>query len=105
MDKTESTFRIMLTAILAPLYDIGVLSERGMLLGFDGISAAAVLDRLSLLKYRNAHGLHVYIRPSGAQGSFGRLNGAEKPCLKMPSQPSANTSRSTSIVSAITPST
>jgi hypothetical protein len=31
----------------------------------DGISAAAVLDRLSLLKYRNAHGSHVYIRPSG----------------------------------------
>jgi hypothetical protein len=66
MDKTESTVRFMLTAIEAPLYDIGVLSERGMLPGFDGISAAAVLDRLSLLKYRNAHGSHVYIRPSGS---------------------------------------
>ena len=65
MDKTESTIRIMLTAIEAPLYDVGVLSERGMLPGLDGISAAAVLDRLSLLKYRNAHGSHVYIRPSG----------------------------------------
>ena len=55
----------MLTAIEAPLYDVGVLSERGMLPGLDGISAAAVLDRLSLLKYRNAHGSHIYIRPSG----------------------------------------
>jgi hypothetical protein len=36
-----------------------------MLPGLDGISAAAVLDRLSLLKYRNAHGSHIYIRPSG----------------------------------------
>jgi hypothetical protein len=65
MDKTESTVRMMLTAIEAPLYDIGVLSERGMLPGLDGISAATVLDRLPLLKYRNAHGSHIYIRPSG----------------------------------------
>jgi hypothetical protein len=65
MDKTESTVRITLTAIEAPLYDVGVLSERGMLPRLDGISAAAVLDRLSLLKYRNAHGSHIYIRPSG----------------------------------------
>jgi hypothetical protein len=65
MDKTESTIRMMLTAIEAPLYDVGVLSERGMLPGLDGISAAAVLDRLPLLKYRNAHGSHIYIRPSG----------------------------------------
>ena len=36
-----------------------------MLPGLDDISAAAVLDRLSLLKYRNAHGSHIYIRPSG----------------------------------------
>jgi hypothetical protein len=36
MDKFESTVRIMLTAIEAPLYDVGVLSERGMLPGLDG---------------------------------------------------------------------
>src|ERR1700723_2301361 len=36
-----------------------------MLPRLEGISAAAVLDRLSLLKYRNAHGSHIYIRPSG----------------------------------------
>src|SRR5271167_2008380 len=65
MDKTESTVRNMLAAIEAPLYDIGVLSDRGMLPGLDGIPAAAVLDRLSLLKYRNVRGSHIYIRPSG----------------------------------------
>ena len=65
MDKTESTVRKMLTAIEAPLYDVGVLSDRGMLPRLDGIPAAAVLDRLALLKYRNAHGSHIYIRPSG----------------------------------------
>src|SRR6202034_4008468 len=62
---TESTVRNMLTAIEAPLYDIGALSERGMLPGLDGIPAATVLDRLSLLKYRNVRGSHMYIRPSG----------------------------------------
>jgi hypothetical protein len=65
MDKTESTVRNMLTAIEARLYDIGVLSDRGMLPGLDGIPAAAVLDRLSLLKYRNVRGSHIYVRPSG----------------------------------------
>ena len=65
MDKTESTVRKMLTAMEAPLYDIGVLRDRGMLPGLDGIPAAAVLDRLSLLKYRNVRGSHIYIRPSG----------------------------------------
>jgi RepB DNA-primase from phage plasmid len=65
MNKTESTVRNMLTAIEAPLYDIGVLSDRGMLPGLDSVPAAAVFDRLSLLKYRNARGSHIYIRPSG----------------------------------------
>jgi RepB DNA-primase from phage plasmid len=65
MDRTESTVRKMLTAIEAPLYDIGVLSDRGMLPGLDSIRAAAVLDRLSLLKHSNARGSHIYIRPSG----------------------------------------
>jgi hypothetical protein len=64
MDKTESTVRKMLTAIEAPLYDIGVLSDRGMLPGLDSIPAAAVLGRLLLLKHSNARGSHIYIRPS-----------------------------------------
>jgi hypothetical protein len=65
MDKTESAVRNMLTAIEAPLYDVGVLGDRGMLPGLDGITAAAVLGRLALLKYSNAQGSHIYIRPSG----------------------------------------
>jgi hypothetical protein len=36
-----------------------------MLPGLDGIPGSAVLDRLSLLKYRNARGSHIYVRPSG----------------------------------------
>ena len=65
MDRTESTVRNMLAAIEAPLYDVGVLSDRGMLPGLDGIPADAVIGRLSLLKYRNVRGSHIYIRPSG----------------------------------------
>jgi RepB DNA-primase from phage plasmid len=71
----------MLAAIEAPFYDIGVLSDLGMLPGLDGISADAVLAKLSLLNYRNARGSHIYIRPSGrtplhgvrrSQRGFGR---------------------------------
>src|SRR5258708_3875508 len=69
MDRTESTVRNLITAIEAPLYDVGVLSDRGMLPGLDSISAAAVLERLPLLKYRNARGSHIYIRPSGEHRS------------------------------------
>ena len=65
MDRTETTVRNMLRAIEAPLYDVGVLSDRGMLPGLDGIPAASVLEKLSLLKYRNVRGSHIYIRPSG----------------------------------------
>src|SRR5271154_2731827 len=65
MANTESTVRHMLTAIEAPLYDVGVLSNRGMLPGLDGIPAEAVLARLALLKNRNARGSHIYIRPTG----------------------------------------
>ena len=65
MDRTETTVRKMLAAIEAPLYDVGVLSDRGMLPGLDGISGVTVLEKLSLLKYRNARGSHIYIRPSG----------------------------------------
>jgi hypothetical protein len=65
MDRAEMTVRNMLAAVEAPLYDIGVLSDRGMLPGLDGITAAAVLERLPLLKHRNARGSHIYLRPSG----------------------------------------
>jgi hypothetical protein len=65
MDRTEAIVRNMLSAIEAPLYDVGVLSDRGMLPGLDAIPPSGVLAKLSLLKYRNARGSHIYIRPSG----------------------------------------
>ena len=65
MDRTEVIVRNMLLAIEAPLYDVGVLSDRGTLPGLDAIPVATVLAKPSLLKYRNARGSHVYIRPSG----------------------------------------
>ncbi len=65
MDRTEQTVRHMLAAIEAPLYDVGVLSSRGMLPGLDALSPSAVLDKLRLLKFRNARGSHIYLRPSG----------------------------------------
>ena len=65
MDRTEAVVRNMLIAIQAPHYDVGVLSERGMLPGLDRIQASAVIERLPMLKYRNARGSHIYIRPSG----------------------------------------
>src|SRR5271163_1321269 len=65
MNRTEPSIRNMLAAIEAPRYDVGVLSDRGMLPGLDGISTETVLAKLSLLKYRNARGSHIYIRPSG----------------------------------------
>jgi hypothetical protein len=64
MDRTEAIVWNMLTAIEAPLYDVGVLSVQGMLPGLDALPGSAVLERLSLLKYRNARGSHIYIRPS-----------------------------------------
>ena len=65
MDRTEAAVRNMLIALEAPLYDVGVLSDRGMLPGLDRIEASAVIGKISMLKYRNARGAHVYIRPSG----------------------------------------
>lgn len=65
MDRNEQTVRHMLAAVKAPLYDIGVLNGRGMLPGLDALPASVVLDRLRLLKFRNARGSHIYLRPSG----------------------------------------
>jgi len=43
MDRTEITVRNLLKAIKAPLYDIGLLSNRGMLPGLDRIPADDLL--------------------------------------------------------------
>lgn len=64
MDRTLIAVRNMLTALDAPAYDIGILSDRGMLPGLSDLPAAQVLARLPLLKAHNARGAHIYVRPS-----------------------------------------
>jgi hypothetical protein len=65
MDWIQSSVANILAAVDAPLYDLGVLSPRGMLPGLNNIPAASVLDRLSRLKRHNQRGAHIYFRPSG----------------------------------------
>ena len=55
----------MLAALDAPAYDLGILSDRGMLPGLSNLSAENILSRLPLLKAHNARGAHIYIRPAG----------------------------------------
>ena len=45
-------------------YDLGVLSERGMLPGLASLAASEVKARIPLLKAHNARGAHIYIRPA-----------------------------------------
>ena len=65
MDRTQIAVERMLAALDAPAYDLGVLSERGMLPGLANCTAQAVLARIPLLKAHNARGAHIYIRPAG----------------------------------------
>src|SRR5271156_1587039 len=65
MDRTLIAVHNMLAALHSPAYDIGVLSDRGMLPGMSNLSAAKVLSRIPLLKAHNAKGAHIYIRPAG----------------------------------------
>jgi len=65
MDRTLIAVERMLAALDAPTYDIGVLSDRGMLPGLSNLPEDSVLSRLSLLKAHNARGAHIYIRPAG----------------------------------------
>jgi hypothetical protein len=55
----------MLVALDAPAYDLGILSDRGMLPGLSNLPAEGVLSRLALLKAHNVRGAHIYIRPAG----------------------------------------
>ena len=60
MDRTLVAVQRMLAALDAPAYDIGILSDRGMLPGLSNLPAAGVLSRLPLLKAHNARGAHIY---------------------------------------------
>jgi hypothetical protein len=65
MDRTRNAVERMLAALNAPAYDLGILSERGMLPGLSNLTAAGSFSRLPLLKAHNARGAHIYIRPAG----------------------------------------
>jgi hypothetical protein len=65
MDRTLIAVRNMLAALDAPAYDIGILSDRGMLPGLSDLPDHLVISRLPLLKAHNSRGAHIYIRPSG----------------------------------------
>ena len=65
MDRTQIAVERMLAAFDAPAYDLGVLSERGMLPGLANLAASGVMSRIPLLKAHNARGAHIYIRPAG----------------------------------------
>ena len=65
MGRTEEVVRKTLAAVEASLYDIGILTDRGMFPRMEGITASQCMSRLRYLKYRNANGAHIYFRPSG----------------------------------------
>ena len=65
MDRTLVAVQRMLVALDAPAYDLGILSDRGMLPGLSNLPAEGVLSRLALLKAHNARGAHIYVRPAG----------------------------------------
>ncbi len=65
MDRTEQAIRRTLAAVDAPIYDIGILTDRGMFPRMDALTTTQCIARLSYLKYRNANGAHIYFRPSG----------------------------------------
>jgi hypothetical protein len=80
MNWIESSVANLLAAVQAPLYDLGVLSPRGMLPGLNNLAAASVLDRLSLLKRHNLRDAHIYFRPSG-EHRFTLLDDLDQPAL------------------------
>ncbi len=65
MNRTEIAVNQLLGALAATAYDVGICSDRGMLPNHNGLSAGTVLKRIPFLRYQNAQGNHIYIRPSG----------------------------------------
>jgi len=80
VDKTEQAIRRTLAAIDAPLYDIGILSERGMFPRMDALAASQVLCRIPYLKFRNVQGAHIFFRPSG-EHRFTVLDDLDRPTV------------------------
>ena len=64
MDRTEATIRKLISALPAPGYDLGILSDAGMY-RLEAVRTSRLLRMLRYLKYRNVNGAHIYIRPTG----------------------------------------
>ena len=64
MDRTEATIRKLITALPAPGYDLGILGSGGMY-RLEAVQTSRLLRMLGYLKYRNANGAHIYLRPTG----------------------------------------
>jgi hypothetical protein len=64
MNRTEATLRKLFAALPCPGYDLGILGDGGMY-RLEAVPASRVLRMLPYLKYRNANGAHIYIRPTG----------------------------------------
>ncbi len=64
MDRTEATLRNLFTALPAPGYDLGTLSERGVY-RLEAVLRPRILRMLPYLKYSNANGAHISVRPTG----------------------------------------
>ncbi|MGA3133654.1 MAG: RepB family DNA primase [Terracidiphilus sp.] len=65
MNRTQFAVERMLDSLDAQAYDLGVLSERGMLPALANLAASDVKARIPLLMAHNARGAHIYIRPAG----------------------------------------
>lgn len=78
MNRTEQIVRKTLAAIDAPCYDLGILTDRGMFPKMEALSSSQCLDRLRYLMFRNAHGAHIYFRPSGER-CFTLLDDLDQP--------------------------
>jgi RepB DNA-primase from phage plasmid len=88
----------MLDALAAATYDVGILSDRGMFPGHASLTKEAVLAKTKFLQSQNAHGAHIYIRPSEqhnltvlddlAQESIDRLSAdGFEPCAVVETSP------------------
>lgn len=64
MDRTEATICNLLSALPAPGYDLGIFSD-GSMYRLEAVQTSRLLRMLPYLKYRNANGAHIFIRPTG----------------------------------------
>lgn len=64
MNRTVSAVESFLEALRMPEYDMGVLSDRGML-PVCSLSREEIVSRIPMLRWQNAGGAHIYVRPAG----------------------------------------